>query len=577
MTDQDKHFPAITAEDRIAQTRALARAVVGSDPEQALETILAAPSPAAVVHAIPEQDFHLLVHDLGPDNAVELLGLATRNQWQYLLDVETWRKDSLDPATTIQWLARLYNAAPARVAQWLLDDQSELLELLLQDEVDILVREPDDDGMEVPDEAFSDDDTFYVSVRPQSDLSDADANDRDQFLGSLLRRISQIDHVKYQALMLETRVILPAEAEEEAYRQRTIRMAEKGFFPFEEAVGLYQPIGVDRLIAATPKTLPTASDETWDGLSKSVGHLFPEDHALVKAVPLTTHPAIEAELVTLCNQLAVADGRVIRDRAQLTGVVEKVAGFLTIGMEVLNNGRPVPQTDAAQWVRRYRLIDLFRLGYGQAAAQRQRVLAWQKTAWFSRAGFSLPFWDERGMGVLGGLLLPRPKCFDPTAAAGSYRDFRTLADIADAAATADGCMAVDALLADMAPALLPVPAYGFVTYKSLLVTLWARQTLALVGPAAPLTMDQVRTFMAGLWTTDLHPHAIADATREAFLSFLATTSNRTTEAIAAEVGSILESLFQDLIEEYGNVSIKNLDPRFINLVLVEQPISDFQI
>ncbi len=42
-------------------------------PEEALNRILSAPEPAALVHAFPEEDFYLLVHDVGPEDSLPLL------------------------------------------------------------------------------------------------------------------------------------------------------------------------------------------------------------------------------------------------------------------------------------------------------------------------------------------------------------------------------------------------------------------------------------------------------------------------------------------------------------------------
>ena len=50
------------------------------------------------------------------------------------------------------------------------------------------------------------------------------------FFYSLLARLADRDHQAYQRLLLEASSILPAEVEEEVYRMRNVRMAEKGFF-----------------------------------------------------------------------------------------------------------------------------------------------------------------------------------------------------------------------------------------------------------------------------------------------------------------------------------------------------------
>ena len=48
-------------------------------PEQALGRILSDPQPAALVHSFPESDFYLLVHDIGPEDALPLLARLQTN------------------------------------------------------------------------------------------------------------------------------------------------------------------------------------------------------------------------------------------------------------------------------------------------------------------------------------------------------------------------------------------------------------------------------------------------------------------------------------------------------------------
>jgi len=62
-----------------------------------------------------------------------------------------------------------------------------------------------------------------------------------------LEKLAGYDFIQYQKVFLETIHVLPAETEEEAYRLRTVRLAEKGFLPFSEAVGIYKPMTPDEI------------------------------------------------------------------------------------------------------------------------------------------------------------------------------------------------------------------------------------------------------------------------------------------------------------------------------------------
>ena len=81
-------------------------AIIALPPEKALERILDAAEPAALVHSFPEQDLHFLIHDIGDQDALPLLSLASDRQWEYFLDMETWDRDRIDIAAAEKWNKR---------------------------------------------------------------------------------------------------------------------------------------------------------------------------------------------------------------------------------------------------------------------------------------------------------------------------------------------------------------------------------------------------------------------------------------------------------------------------------------
>ena len=60
------------------------------------------------------EDFFFLIHKIGVGESLELLKLATLDQWQYVLDVESWQGDRLALNRTGQWMSRLLAADPER-------------------------------------------------------------------------------------------------------------------------------------------------------------------------------------------------------------------------------------------------------------------------------------------------------------------------------------------------------------------------------------------------------------------------------------------------------------------------------
>jgi hypothetical protein len=123
--------PALTHSHRIRQLAETRQHILSIPAEQAMALILAHPQPAALVHSFPEEDLHFLIHDIGTDNALPLVALASNRQWDYLLDMEVWTKDQVNYPLATSWLQLLLRADPDRLVKWCFDERLEFLELYL--------------------------------------------------------------------------------------------------------------------------------------------------------------------------------------------------------------------------------------------------------------------------------------------------------------------------------------------------------------------------------------------------------------------------------------------------------------
>ena len=265
--NEKKNIPAISAEERIAAIQRKRSAVMALATEEKAPAILNTDHPAALVHAFPEQDFLLLVEEIGPDDAMELIALASDRQWEHLVDARIWEDDRIDPVEATRWLHRLCRADFRRAIRWLTREKPEFLELFLFRNINIIVREPDVEPAAMPDGFFSFDQTFYMEIPELPPRTTGEARDsalRQELLHDLLSRLASDDHLMLQRILLEAVRILPAEAEEEEYRLRCVRMAEKGFLPFEEAIGIYQPLNPEDLARAADMP-PVSHAETGTG------------------------------------------------------------------------------------------------------------------------------------------------------------------------------------------------------------------------------------------------------------------------------------------------------------------------
>jgi hypothetical protein len=549
-------------------------------PERALEAIVNHPLPATMVQSMAEEDLHLLIRAVGPDDALPLIGLASNEQWQYLLDIELWQRDHLDPLAVTQWYDRLLKADPDRFTHWIAHEQREAFEHYLFGNIELRVREYEEDPSEMGDGFYSEDQVHYIRLRPYpaSDESPAASQEpRDQLITDLLKRISVYDYPLYQTLLLESSSVIPAEVEEELLRLRNQRLAEKGFLPFEEAVGVYQPLDLDALLQRRPKipnaggrpvesyplrVAPAAAPPQADYFQRTLASI--QDEVLLQQ--------LEAEFAALCNQVIVADQLQIAEKEVLSHVVAKVSGFISIGLEHADDqARTKAPYSGANLVQRYLLADLFRVGYGCVLALKWQADRWRRQSWFNKIGLKPVFWGEAWLGVLGGLLIKKPLYYDNYARGKLYRNFTALTEIHRSRRVLEQIMAWDDLLALMGVELPPLSATPLLTCHNLVLTMWANHCLdgaAAPGSAHPLALERFKLFFNQLWEDGPEPRRIKKQLREAFLGWLAQRGGLTPQEISQRMGSSLEELFIQLENELGTVSAARINPRHIQLFLL---------
>lgn len=555
----------------------LRRTVVALPADQALARILEHPLPATLVQSFPASDLHLLVREIGPGDAGPLLALAANAQIEFILDAESWNRDRIDNRALTEWFALLTGADAARMPALLARQHRDLVEYFLWRNVEVFVREHDQDPSDFPDDCFTLDGVFYLRLRGKAGPTDEEGDppeaveDRERFFQRFLDLLADHDYERFRDMLISATALLPAEHEEEALRRRTLRRAESGFLPFEEAVGIYQPIDGGALRAMGPKRFAW---EDADGrplpVPRFAADALPQRGAFARALAALAGRSgierIEAEFAGLCNRLAVADKRVVRQRGELASLAAKAAGYIGIALEVTaGTGDRLDPGLGAALLERHSLEDLFRVGYREAAALKWRAERWQRRSTFRRWGLKLTFWDEGGMGVLGGLLLKRPLYFDNYRSGVLYRDFTDLDDVWETARILQDIERLDDLLGRMDLPADRLASARDLTWKNLWLTLWARARLGMSGTEPTIALADLRRFYAPLWT---RRGRIRVAARRDFLGWLARSGGLSPETVSDTLAAVLENLFREIEDAYGRVRPEDLDRRYVHLFRV---------
>jgi hypothetical protein len=568
---------------RIENLQQMRKKIVSMSPENALNAILDSPQPAALIHSFPEEDFYFLIHDIGLEDSHPLLSLASARQWEYIVDLEVWQKHRIELKSVTRWFDLLFKVDPNRFIKWFLDQKTEFMEFYLFKNIEVKIREENQDPSEFGNEFFTYDDMFYVRFlddtfeleTEETESDDTIKKDRDAFLSQFFKTLAAVDHVTYQKVLLEACSVIPAETEEEAYRLRNVRLAEKGFLPYEEAIGVYRPLKPEDFEKQDTK-FTTADPDRKLFFPVPLYHSGMLDQknlftAALKKIEIDDIiEQIQTEFAGLCNLIISADQKNIREKQELKTIVKKVCGYMNIGFERLSPDNRSPDAGhCAILIRNHPLSNIFKVGYGIALELKWKAEKWQEKSWFKKQGLLLSFWGEQWLGVLGGLLIKKPLFFDNYKTGVLYREFMSMEDIRATDNVLSEIILFDDLLSLMA--INPEPVTDrFLTCKNFILTLWARDYLGLSGEIEPLHLDEFKRLFDDLWVDKKKPYKIKQSMKESFLNWLSDRTGFANYEISRKLGHTLENLFGEIQSEYGDVSSKDLDPRYIDLFLIQK-------
>ena len=565
------------------------RDILVSEGSKALDMILEAPSPATLIQSFPDQDLYYLMHKVGVHDFIPVLALAASSQWEYILDVDVWDDDRLNPHMMTQVFSLLFKADPQRLIRWTIKEKPDFIEYYLSQKMRVVIREHD----EVPPEDFDDyitlDDKFYfrfpgnpsvADENPDGELLPQDApqedglpDDAPELIEQMLKSLAAMDLSVLHGLLLETLSLLPAEAEEEQFRQKNIRLAEKGFLPTHEAVGIYQPIAGKNL---TPRPVITREPHTPPSDIPMPPMFFTQfligDNLFAKALEQINAqggiPGLDSELAALINKIISADRIKIRNRESIEKPLEKTMSTLSLGLEVLLEGSKAGVEAAGNLIKKYFLEDIFRTGAREGAKLQAMTRKWYETSFIAAKKLPLSFLGETYLGIIGGLMVQRPMFFADYADKVLYRNFAGLSDIRATRRQLDEIICLDDFL-NRLDVDIATFTFGVLTYKSMILTLWVRDRMGLNSSnplsLAPIEVSEFKDFFAQLFGPD---GTIGD-TQAKDLGLWAAQASGVHEAdLPTALQGILYRLLRELESEYGHVRTEDLDPRFMPMFLL---------
>jgi hypothetical protein len=529
----------------------------------ALNMVLDHENALELVQNMTKIDFFWLIKKVGEDDAFPLLSLASEEQWQYLLDLETWEKDRMNKVDTFKWLNRLLKSDPERLVRFLYSEDGNLLtHLFFTGILDIRVKE-DDDFM--PPEGFiTFDNLYYIGIADKENAEDIE---------QLLRHLALHDHNRFQALLLGLQGAIPAEMEEELYREKGVRLAEEGYLPFEEAVSVYAYQDVSKLNKDSSDYILYTPDEETKALVPITPFLaVQEENLFSMAVSgITDYLLLERlrlEFSGLCSQIFSADGVRFESTDDLVRVCKKAGGYINTGLERLSGGDIGVALD---FIKNHPLITLFRAGFSQGLELRWKAEKWIKASWFDWVGLDNAFWGEEREGLLKGILQTKPLMYSEKSENVPYRDFTSLEEIKHVERILESMMTLDKLLG----AVIPhhemeelIKDEADVTFYQVIFSFWLRKLCGLEPSLKKLTLNETKRAFKILRKAETAPPYNMAGQREEFIKGLISMSNLSDQKVLDNLRESLGNIWDEFADEYAMINTDDLDPKYSGFVLI---------
>jgi hypothetical protein len=370
-----------------------------------------------LVQWLPELEIYLTVHEVGAKDALDLISLTTPEQFQYLIDLDSWKKDDLDPEKLLHWMEILLETGEKKVVQFIRSADPELIALIAKKflRVTVLEGEPLEVNDRIP--PFTLDQYYFIHFLRKETRA---------VFQPLLQTLYRVNPNAYRRLMEALIIELDTELEETGYRLRNGRLADYGFPGFEEALEIYRYLNPDSLVPGrTPG--PDRMEEETEKAVPTFYFRFTNESPFLSSVlgriedPLEVN-RLKEEIAALCNKAMMAESIDLFTPEEMERVTRKVFRYLNLGVQYLSREE---ETRALEIVRSFPSQKIFQAGVSLTVRLKKRADTLLRGTWFEGDRENLLLLDPPYAEKFEGILRKRPGIYRN----GILHDFATLQEL----------------------------------------------------------------------------------------------------------------------------------------------------
>jgi len=376
--------------------------------------------PEQLVQQLPELEVFLTVKEAGEKDCLDLISLTTPEQFQFLLDLDFWKRDQLDAEKVLHWMEILLESGEKRVIQFIQSSDIEFIALLLKKFIHVSAI--DGEHLEGMDRTplFTLDQYHFVHFRGKRTR---------EIFEPFLHILYRADKKSYQRLMDSLTVELESELEETGYRLRNSRLSDYGFPGFEESLEIYHFLNPDSPIPEGRPLKPAVQEEVARGspifylAHQAEGPFF--SSILSKIDDFHEQNRFKLEIAALCNKAIVAEAIDLSNIVAMERAVKKVYHTLNLSLQYLSKDDEIRALEILQSLPLQRL---FQYGVSTTLLLRRKAESLLKGPWFSNEQENLVLLDSPHFEKFEGILRRRPTLYQNWV----YEDFKNPQDLKEA-------------------------------------------------------------------------------------------------------------------------------------------------
>lgn len=374
-----------------------------------------------VMQELPPEEIYQMIKEIGVENALPVLSLASPEQLQFIFDLDWWQGDKFNPLRALEWLEHLDRCPESSLPTWFQGEDFDQVVVLMQSLIKVVVIGEGADNNDELEELhhFSLDGTYEIYFK----VKNYDA------VKNLLRLLRGEDESLYFSLMEAVVWYSVTPTVESSYRWRATRLGEHGIPEFTEAMEIYSRLDPEVLKQDAPDIEPF----TYEGHRYAVAPTYPfaQLGSFVFLKSCLSHVTDMSRIDTLCwemvylaNKVMVADKRdpsILETRDE---TMRKVFGYVSIGLHSASGGNAVRggKLLGSTWMQ-----PLFQAGYTTVMG-----IKWRAEQFIRDHGkFAGYLLNEGEMEQLGALVYRFPQVGDVVAedSALLWRDFYSAEDV----------------------------------------------------------------------------------------------------------------------------------------------------